>query len=459
MIFAGNNENMLPKEIIKKYNIASPRYTSYPTILDWNRKSMNVEEFRAVFEAEERGKNKTTSVYIHLPFCESLCTFCGCHKHITKRHSVEKPYVDTVLKEWEMYEQMNGAPIKVNEIHLGGGTPTFFSAQELERLIKPIVKNAEQEGLYSVEGHPNHTSKEQLKTLFNLGFKRVSFGVQDYSPEVQKAINRIQSFDQVKQVTNIARELGYTTISHDLVFGLPKQSLENIIDTVQKTLILKPDSISLYSYAHVPWVKGTGQRGFSEEDLPSDKTKRKLYEKAKELLLNAGYIEIGMDHFALPEEQLAVAMKSGKLNRTFMGYTASNTDRMIGLGASAISEYEFGYAQNEKNIKSYQEKIQNNDLPVVKGHIHSPADRSLKRHILNLMCNFETQYCDKSIVNQQVNKFNEEFITFEKDGIIEKRDGKIAITEDGKPFVRNVCMTLDPYNNNKMESNRFSKSV
>ena len=173
MIFAGNNETMLPKEIIKKYNIASPRYTSYPTILDWNRKSMNVEEFREVFEAEEQGKNRTTSVYIHLPFCESLCTFCGCHKHITKRHSVEKPYVDNVLKEWEMYEQLNGAPIKVNEIHLGGGTPTFFSALELERLLKPIVKNAEKEGLYSVEGHPNHTSKEQLKTLFDLGGEKL----------------------------------------------------------------------------------------------------------------------------------------------------------------------------------------------------------------------------------------------------------------------------------------------
>jgi oxygen-independent coproporphyrinogen-3 oxidase len=358
-----------------------------------------------------------------------------------------------------MYNELNGSPVAVNEIHLGGGTPTFFSAEELKRLLTPIVKNASKDGLYSVEGHPNHTSKEQLQTLFNLGFKRVSFGVQDYSPIVQKAINRIQPFEQVQKVTDLARSIGYTTISHDLVFGLPKQTLEDITTTIEKTLTLRPDSISLYSYAHVPWVKGTGQRGFSEEDLPTDKEKRKLYEHAKQSLLENGYLEIGMDHFALPTEQMAIAMKEGKLNRTFMGYTASNTDRMIGLGASAISEYGFGYAQNGKSIKDYQETIDKGELPIFKGHIHSIIDKSLKQHILNLMCNFKTEFCDTSFVKRQVTKYNEEFKAYEADGIINQDNGKINITEDGKPFVRNVCMTLDPYNNNQLHSGRFSKSV
>ncbi len=450
---------MLNKEIIKKYNVSSPRYTSYPTILDWNRKSFEAKEFKQVFMAEERAANHTTSVYIHLPFCESLCTFCGCHKHITKRHSVEQPYVDTVLKEWEMYNQLNGEDISISELHLGGGTPTFFSAKELKRLLTPIFKNAKKDGLYSVEGHPNHTSKEQLSTLHDIGFKRVSFGVQDYSPKVQKAINRIQSFEQVKQVTEQARSIGYTTVSHDLVFGLPLQTLEDIKNTVNKTLELRPDSISLYSYAHVPWVKGTGQRGFSEEDLPSDKEKRKLYEFAKGSLLENGYLEIGMDHFALPSEQLAIACKEGKLNRTFMGYTTSNTDRMIGLGASAISEYGFGYSQNIKNIKEYQEAIGNETLPVFKGHLHSIIDKSLKRHILNLMCNFETTYCDNSMVKSQVSQFKNEFNNFEKDGIIDFKGGHIKITEEGKPFVRNVCMAIDPYNNGRIHADKFSKSV
>lgn len=450
---------MLSKEIIKKYNVASPRYTSYPTILDWNRKSFTENEFRKVFSEEEKGMDHSTSVYIHLPFCESLCTFCGCHKHITKRHSVEKPYVDSVLKEWEMYNELNGSPVAVNEIHLGGGTPTFFSADELKRLLTPIVKNAAKNGLYSVEGHPNHSSEEQLQTLYDLGFKRVSFGVQDYSPTVQKAINRIQPFEQVQKVTDIARMIGFTTISHDLVFGLPKQTIEDISDTVEKTLYLRPDSISLYSYAHVPWVKGTGQRGFSEEDLPTDKEKRKLYEHAKQSLLEDGYLEIGMDHFALPTEQMAIAMKEGKLNRTFMGYTASNTDRMIGLGASAISEYGFGYAQNVKSIKDYQESIDKGELPIFKGHIHSIIDKSLKQHILNLMCNFKTEFCDTSVVKYQVKKYSKEFKAFAADGIINQDNGKINITEEGKPFVRNVCMTLDPYNNSQLHSKRFSKSV
>lgn len=450
---------MLSKDIIKKYNVSSPRYTSYPTILDWNRKSFDSEEFESVFRKEERGAHHSTSVYIHLPFCESLCTFCGCHKHITKRHSVEKPYIDTVLKEWEMYNNLNGEDIHVNEVHLGGGTPTFFSAEELKRLLTPILKNASKDGLYSVEGHPNHTSNEQLETLFSLGFKRVSFGVQDYSPIVQKAINRVQSFEQVKNITEQARSLGFTTISHDLVFGLPKQTLEDMKNTVIKTLQLLPDSISLYSYAHVPWVKGTGQRGFSEEDLPTDKVKRELYEHAKMMLLENGYVEIGIDHFALPTEQLAIASKNGGLNRTFMGYTTSNTDRMIGLGASAISEYGFGYAQNIKNIKEYQSTVENGELPVFKGHIHSIIDKSLKRHILNLMCNFETDYCEHSMVKAQVNIFEKEFEAFKKDGIIDFKRDRIKITEEGKPFVRNVCMTIDPYNNGKAQADKFSKSV
>lgn len=450
---------MLTKEIIQKYNVASPRYTSYPTILDWNRKSFSVDEFKKVFEQEEKGKHHSTSVYIHLPFCESLCTFCGCHKHITKQHSVEQPYVDALLKEWSMYEELNGEPIKVNEIHLGGGTPTFFSAEQLERLLKPIVKSADKNGLFSVEGHPNHTSEKQLATLHKLGFNRVSFGVQDYSPIVQKAINRIQPFEQVKKVTELARKIGYTTISHDLVFGLPKQSMQDIANTVEKTLSLRPEAISLYSYAHVPWVKGTGQRGFSEEDLPSGDDKRQLYEYAKRTLLDNGYVEIGMDHFALPSEELAIAMDEGRLNRTFMGYTTSNTDRMIGLGASAISEYGFGYAQNVKSIKEYHETINNNALPVFKGHLHSTLDKALKRHILNLMCNFETTYCDHSAVKHQIEAFNKEFNTFEKDGIVQLEKDRIRITPDGKPFVRNVCMTIDPYNNEGKHQQRFSKSV
>ncbi|PKR79777.1 oxygen-independent coproporphyrinogen III oxidase [Brumimicrobium salinarum] len=450
---------MLSEEIINKYNVSSPRYTSYPTILDWNRMEFSELEFKPEFIKSEQNKNHSTSVYVHLPFCESLCTFCGCHKHITKQHSVEAPYIDAVIKEWQMYEKLNGEAIQVDEIHLGGGTPTFFAAEQLKRLIEAIKVKTGPDPLFSIEGHPNHTSDEQLKVLSDLGFRRVSFGVQSYSPIVQKAINRIQPYEQVEKVTIASRKAGFTSISHDLVFGLPMQTMEDMMDTIDKTIHLKPDAISLYSYAHVPWVKGTGQRGFSEEDLPSGDEKRALYEKSKERLLEEGYVEIGMDHFALPSDMLAVALKEGRLNRTFMGYTTNITDRMIGLGASAISSYPFGYAQNIKSTRGYHGKIDANELPIVKGHIHTQTDAILKDHVTQLMCQFKTTFADDDWMKAHVMSFKEEINDFQKDGIIEWNENEIVVTEDGKPFSRNVCMTLDPHANKMPSKGRFSKSV
>ncbi|MDX1653004.1 MAG: oxygen-independent coproporphyrinogen III oxidase [Brumimicrobium sp.] len=449
----------MTKEIISKYNIASPRYTSYPTILDWNRSEFDPLEFGSKFIDFERNKDHSTSVYIHLPFCESLCTFCGCHKQITKNHAVEQPYIDALIAEWEMYEKLNDGPIVISELYLGGGTPTFFSTNALKRLVQRITLHRADRFYFSVEGHPNHTTYGQMKALYELGFRRISFGVQDYSPEVQKSINRIQSFDQVQKVTREAREIGYTSVSHDLVFGLPHQTKSDLINSIEKTLILRPDTVSLYSYAHVPWVKGTGQRGFSEEDLPEASLKKEMYETGSALLKQQGYLEIGMDHFGLPDEPLTKAMKEGKLNRTFMGYTTSNSDRTIGLGVSAISEYSFGYAQNVKNLKEYHARIKAGKLPVAKGHIHSPLDRAVRKHIKSLMCNFETTYCGNSWLNKSIERNEKHFREFEQDGIIVREKNALKITVDGQPFVRNVCMALDPYMRKKEKVQRFSKSV
>lgn len=452
--------HMLPKEIIEKYNVASPRYTSYPTILDWNQSTFQLTEFKKQLLNSFTPHQKTaTSVYIHLHFCESLCTFCGCHKYITKNHSVEEPYIETVIKEWELYKSATKTDLQVSELHLGGGTPTFFSVESLDRLLVKITSDKTDNVNYSVEDHPNHTSEAQLKLFFNYGFRRISFGVQGYDPEVQRSINRIQSFDQVKKVTEQARAIGFTSISHDLVFGLPKQTMEAMKKSITLTLSLRPDNISLYSYAHVPWVKGTGQRGYSEADLPDGKAKRALYEYAKEMLLEAGYLEIGMDHFGLPTEPMTKAMLDQKLNRNFMGYTTSNTERMIALGASAISEYPFGYAQNEKNVKAYQEKINAGDFAVTKGHIHSELDLELKKHIKALMCNFETIYDDNSYIALNKDSFKSDFESFEKDGILKWNNNQLKITKAGRPFVRNLCTSIDPYVNKKSDTPRFSKSV
>ena len=335
----------------------------------------------------ESNDNEGISLYIHLPFCESLCTFCGCHKHITKRHELEEPYIDNLLKEWNLYLKiLPDAPI-IKEIHLGGGTPTFFSPNHLQKLIEGIFIKAEKSSKFefSFEGHPNNTTYEHLKTLSQLGFSRVSFGVQDYSPKVQKAIHRIQPFENVENVTLWARQLSYTSISHDLVFGLPFQTEEDVRFTIEKTNILRPDRISFYSYAHVPWIKGTGQRGFDENDLPTADQKRRLYELGKQQLLDNGYVEIGMDHFALPSDTMYNSFINKNLHRNFMGYTASKTQLMIGLGISSISDSWYGFAQNVKSTKEYYEILEQNKIPVYRGHILNQEDLIIRKHILNLM--------------------------------------------------------------------------
>jgi oxygen-independent coproporphyrinogen-3 oxidase len=368
----------MKKSLIQKYNIPGPRYTSYPTVPFWDATTFTKEKWIQTFKTSfiESNEEEGISLYIHLPFCDSLCTFCACHKHITKRHEVEEEYIKTVLKEWQLYvDLVEDVPV-IKELHLGGGTPTFFSKEHLKFLIDGIFKIAKKhpKAEFSFEGHPNNTTKEQLQTLYNCGFTRVSFGVQDYNKKVQKAIHRIQPFEAVAQVTKWSREIGYTSVSHDLIFGLPHQTKEHVIHTIHKTKELLPDRISFYSYAHVPWVKGVGQRGFNEKDLPKDDEKRALYEIGKQLFETLGYEEIGMDHFALKSDSLYKATIQNTLHRNFMGYTANKTQLMIGLGMSAISDSWYGFAQNVKTIKEYQQIVNTGEIPIFRGHILSEED-------------------------------------------------------------------------------------
>ncbi|WP_250434381.1 oxygen-independent coproporphyrinogen III oxidase [Hanstruepera flava] len=437
----------MSSKLVNKYNIPGPRYTSYPTVPYWDESSFSKEKWLdSVFTSyKESNGSEGISLYIHLPFCESLCTFCGCNKRITKRHEVESPYISYVLKEWQLYcDHFKTKPI-IKELHLGGGTPTFFSPENLERLINGIFCKAEiaKEHEFSFEGHPNNTTREHLQTLYNLGFRRVSFGVQDYNIEVQKAIHRIQPFDNVKFVTETAREIGYTSIGHDIIFGLPLQSIAHVKETIEKTKQLKPDRIAFYSYAHVPWIKGNGQRGFSENDLPTASVKRQQYELGKQLLADLGYHEIGMDHFALPTDSLFKATKTKALHRNFMGYTASKTQMMIGLGVSSISDSWYGFAQNAKDIKTYYNYLDQNELPVFRGHILTQEDLVIRKHILNLMCQFETSWENQDLYCNEIPDVLIKLKPLEDDGLIEINSKQIIINEKGKPFVRNVCMAFD----------------
>jgi oxygen-independent coproporphyrinogen-3 oxidase len=433
--------------LLHKYNVPGPRYTSYPTVPYWDEKKFNreiwIEKLKSSFV--ESNTKEGISLYIHLPFCESLCTFCGCNKRITKNHSVENPYIKALLKEWALYCKILEEKPIIKEIHLGGGTPTFFTPENLENLINGLFINAKKaQGFeFSFEGHPNNTSKEHLQKLYELGFRRVSFGVQDYSEKVQKAIHREQPFINVAKVTLWAREIGYTSIGHDIIFGLPFQEVKEVVDTIEKTKSLQPDRLAFYSYAHVPWIKGNGQRGFKDEDIPKDHQKRLLYEIGKKSLFENGYYEIGMDHFALKNDSLYKAFENGELHRNFMGYSSSKTQLMIGLGVSSISDSWYSFAQNTKNLEEYYELLEKDNLPIYRGHLLTSKDLVIRKHILNLMCLFETSWDNSEDYFEEIHSVKTDLVEMEKDGLIKIEVTKLTVNEAGKPFVRNICMAFD----------------
>lgn len=450
--------------LIQKYNVPGPRYTSYPTVPYWEEAQFSLDQWKQTLKTSFAESNSTEgiSLYIHLPFCESLCTFCGCHKRVTKKHEMEQPYIQAVLKEWSLYCELLEEKPRIKEIHLGGGTPTFFSPAHLTQLIEGILVHAEiaEQYEFSFEGHPNNTTREHLQALYDLGFRRVSYGVQDYNETVQKAIHRIQPFEHVEQVTQWAREIGYSSISHDLVFGLPFQNLDDVLNTIDQTNRLRPDRLAFYSYAHVPWIKGNGQRGFKDHDVPKDEIKRQCYEEGKNKLLAQGYHEIGMDHFALESDAMYQSFQAGTLHRNFMGYTASKTQVMIGLGISSISDSWYSFAQNEKKFEDYYARLENNEIPVYRGHILSAEDLMIRRHILNLMCSFQTSWADPSMQFPELAEVLGQLEEMRDDGLLEIKPQSLRVTEQGKAFVRNICMAFDLHlKRRRPESRIFSMTI
>jgi len=432
--------------LISKYNVPGPRYTSYPTVPYWNQTPPSPEQWKDAMKKSfiKTNSEKGISIYIHLPFCESLCTYCGCNTRITVNHKVETVYINAVLKEWAMYVELFQSAPNIHEIHLGGGTPTFFSPQNLKLLIEGIISkgNVIKNASFSFEAHPNNTTKEHLETLYALGFRRLSLGIQDFEPKVQEIVNRIQSYEKVKEVTQQARETGFDSINYDLIYGLPLQTKQSIMLTIEKVIELKPDRIAFYSYAHIPWLK-PGQRKFTEADLPADALKRELYETGRILLENAGYKEIGMDHFALETDSLYKAAMNKTLHRSFMGYTDSNTELLIGLGVSAISDTWNGFAQNAKKVEDYYALLEKEQLPVVKGHLLNAEDLIVRRHILNLICNGETSWQNPWSKSVAVYYALERLQEMQQDGLVEIEPFHLKVTEAGKPFIRNVCMAFD----------------
>ena len=425
-------------DLVSKYNIQAPRYTSYPTVPYWDNNLSEKKWIEQIKQAFINYNKDGISLYIHLPFCESLCTYCACNTRITVNHKVEIPYIEALLKEWQLYlNQFEGKPL-IKEIHLGGGTPTFFSSENLGHLLKSILDTVDvaQDYDFSFEGHPSNTTKSHLKILYDLGFKRVSFGIQDFDEKVQDTINRYQTFDEVKQVIDYAREIGYTSINFDLVYGLPYQTIASINDTITKIISLKPERIAFYSYAHVPWLK-PGQRKYTEKDLPVDSYKRSLYVAGKDLFMAANYSDIGMDHFALPNDSLFDAFKKGTLHRNFMGYTTNATKLLVALGCSSISDTWDGFAQNIKTVEEYTKVVNDGHFPIFKGHSLTDEDLIIRQHILDLMCKHQTN------IDIFFKEVEDKFVEFVKDDLIEITSNKIIIKESGKLFLRNICLAFD----------------
>lgn len=343
----------------------------------------------------ESNEAKGISLYVQLPFCESLCTCCGCNARITRNQQVEAGYVQSVWQEWQMYlDQLQEKPL-IRELHSGRGTPTFFRPEHLQTLVHGLLKTCRISPArdFSLEGHPNNTTTSHLQILFDPGFERVSFGIQ-VDPKVQQAVHRIQPFENVVPATQAARTIGYRSVNFDLIYGLPFQTTRSITHTIAQVAQLMPERIAFYSYAHVPWIR-PGQRGYAKTDLPTGHDKSKLYVPGKKMLAGIGYWNIGMDHCALPHDALYLAAKNQSLHRNFMGYTMCHTDLLIGLGASAISDAKYGYMQNMKRVEQYQAYVSNHQPAILKSHALTEEGQVIRQHILQLLCTGRVPLADK----------------------------------------------------------------
>jgi len=432
--------------LAKKYNLAVPRYTSYPTVPYWDPQTFSLKAWKNSVKTsfEEGNEKEGISIYIHLPYCESLCTYCGCNKRITKNHAVEGGYIRAILKEWSLYRGLFSSIPVIREIHLGGGTPTFFSPEHLKELVEGILEDSEIHPLaqFSFEAHPANTTAFHLITLHDLGFTRLSLGIQDFDAKVQKRIHRKQSVEEVKEICQLAREIGYTSINFDLIYGLPAQSIEGLTSTIIQVSELKPDRIAFYSYAHVPWLQKS-QRGYTEKDLPSFELKSELRDIGRFMLKNFGYEEIGMDHFALAGDELLMASEQGHLHRNFMGYTPFHTHLLIGLGVSSISDSYYGYAQNEKEVEDYLKRVEEGKFPIIKGHMLTQEDISIRKHILEILCQGKTQWNPYKEPYESLWKSLERLQVMADDRLIDLNSYGLTVNQEGRDFLRIICMAMD----------------
>ncbi len=448
-------------DLILKYAKPAPRYTSYPTAQEFH----SIDEVQWKEKIIKSNERKTPlSLYFHIPFCESACHFCGCNVIITRRKEVVEPYLEHLIKEMDLVKSLLDPSRKVVQLHWGGGTPNYLNNEQTVLLMNAIKERFEfgENPEVSIEIDPRHVDKERIFLLREIGFNRVSFGIQDFNPKVQQAVNRIQPEEMIFNVMEWIREAGFESVNIDLIYGLPYQTLETFSETIDKVIKLNPDRIANFNYAHVPWLKRL-QRMIDESTLPPPQEKLDILKMVIEKLTNAGYLFIGMDHFAKPDDELAVAQRERTLHRNFQGYTTHSEAELLGFGATSISMLYDAYAQNYKKLKDYYEAVDTGRLPVERGFILNEDDILRRDVIMRLMSHF--QLYKKEIEDKYGIDFDsyfspemEELKELEKDGLVKLFPDRIDVTPAGRLLIRNIAVTFDIYTKSKKEK-RFSKAI
>jgi oxygen-independent coproporphyrinogen-3 oxidase len=454
-------------DLLRRFDVAGPRYTSYPTA-DRFVEAFTVEDYEQALTQRRTGAAAMTlplSLYVHIPFCESLCYYCACNKIITKHHDKATAYLRYLSREVDLHTQRLGMGQSVSQLHLGGGTPTFLDDSQLEELMAMLRRSFSLApgGEYSIEVDPRTVDARRLATLARLGFNRLSFGVQDFDPEVQKAVHRVQPAEQVFGLVSEARALGFDSINVDLIYGLPRQSPESFARTLAQVAQLRPERIALYAYAHLP-ERFKPQRRILSAELPAAAAKVSMLSQALSAFLSAGYVYVGMDHFALPTDPLAVAKRQGRLHRNFQGYSTQPDCDLIGLGVSAIGRVGATYSQNAKTMDEYCDRLDQGRLPVVRGLALSRDDLVRRAVIMALMCQGQVQF--ESIELAYLVDFQTYFApemealrTLQDDGLVMVDATGIQVTAAGWFFVRAVAMQFDRYLQADRNRARFSRII
>jgi len=457
-------ELIFNNNLIKKYDKSGPRYTSYPTAIQFSENFTEEDYYQQVKLSNER--NTPLSLYFHIPFCDTICYYCGCNKIVTKNRNHAQPYLNALYKELALQGALFKATRVVHQLHWGGGTPTFISHAQMTELMEQTRRHFtlldDDSGEYSIELDPREVNGSSINLLRKLGFNRISLGVQDFNPKVQQAVNRIQSYKETRDVILAARKNKFHSISLDLIYGLPFQTVTSFNETVDKVLDLEPDRLSVFNYAHLPEMFKT-QRQINANDLPSAEDKLAILQQVTNKLINAGYEYIGMDHFAKPTDELAVAQKEGKLYRNFQGYSTNSDCDLVAMGVTSIGKIADSYSQNIKTIKEYTASLDSGQLPIYRG-ISLSQDDILRREVINqLICHFELSF--RKIENDFSVNFTDYFSAelkqlkeMQDDSLIELTQNKILVLPEGKLLIRNICMVFDIYLK-KIAGQKFSKTI